>query len=115
MAGSISDEFPKGNRRGPSAQRRLASAYEALFEGRGSKDDARMVLVDLGKESGFFSVMPLGTSSEALQRAEGARALYARIHNRVRMTADEKIWLETAVRNEVFTSIEEQRDKIGRA
>lgn len=105
---ALSDELPKGNRRGPTARQRLAVAYQSVFDT--TRADAAIVLVHLAKESGFFSVTAPGTSNETLQRAEGGRAVFALIWNRLNMTPDEKQWLAEAVRNEVFVSIEEQRD-----
>ena len=108
---SLSDELPKGHRRGATARQRLAGAYQAMFvNANPTKADARIVFADLAKESGFFSVTSPGTPNETLQRAEGGRAVFARIWNRLHMTADEKRWLAEEGRNEVFVSIEENCD-----
>jgi hypothetical protein len=103
-------DLPKGHRRGPRATKTLKDAYQRVFSGHGSADDARLVLTDLAKFSGFMSVSPQGVANEQLQYAEGQRSVYARIHDAIRMTPAEREWLEQAVRDEAFASIEENKE-----
>lgn len=60
-------------------QERLASAYQAVFEGRGTKADCGIVLGDLASYSGFFTVLADGASDADLRDAEGRRKVFARI------------------------------------
>lgn len=105
-------DLPRGHRRGPTATKRLKDAYQALFTGHGGASDARLVLTDLARVSGFFMVSQAGTSSTELHENEGSRRVYARIHGILQMTPAERGWLEQAVRAENFASIEEQKEII---
>lgn len=106
---TLRDKFPKGHRRGPGAIKRLTDAYQKLFAGNGSQEDADLVLTDLAKFTGFFQVSPANATPDELRHAEGQRSVYARIHGKLRQGPSEREWLEKAVRDEVFTDIEEGR------
>lgn len=58
---------------------RLAEAWASIMKGRGSPEDAELVMQDLADASGYFYLSPPGSSADELQRREGAREVYARI------------------------------------
>lgn len=60
-------------------QRRIAGAYHAFAEGRASRDDADLVLVDLAQFSRYLDTTQLGVSNEVLREINGRRAVFARI------------------------------------
>lgn len=60
-------------------QTRVASAYAAMFEGRGSKDDADLVLVDLAVFTRYLDTTPLDTPAEIVKALDQRRAVFARI------------------------------------
>lgn len=57
----------------------LGEAWQAIFEGRGSKEQGQLVLVDLMLETGYFGVAPPDATGDMLQRREGKREVMARI------------------------------------
>lgn len=69
---------PKGPR-GIHAQQRIRAAYAALFDGRGSKEDADLVFVDLAKFSGYLNTTPPTATDSELRYYEGQRSLFGRI------------------------------------
>lgn len=68
-----------GERRTDKHEDRLHEAWNAIINGQGSKDDAELILADLGEFSGYFAVTPPGTDGTTLSHNEGRRAVYARI------------------------------------
>lgn len=58
---------------------RIASAYLAFVEGRASKEDADLVIVDLAMFTRYLDTTQLGTSNEVLREINGRRAVFARI------------------------------------
>lgn len=60
-------------------QYRIASAYHAFVEGRASREDADLVLVDLAQFSRYLDTTQLGAPSEVLREINGRRAVFARI------------------------------------
>lgn len=60
-------------------QARVAGAYHAFAEGRASRDDADLVLVDLAQFSRYLDTTQLGVSNEVLREINGRRAVFARI------------------------------------
>lgn len=60
-------------------QQRIASAYAAFAEGRASKEDADLVIVDLAVFTRYLDTTQLGTSNEVLRELNGRRAVFARI------------------------------------
>lgn len=58
---------------------RIASAYAAFAEGRASKEDADLVIVDLAVFTRYLDTTQLGTSNEVLREINGRRAVFARI------------------------------------
>lgn len=80
MVTTVTDMLPEHLRLDPATREgRLASAYKALVQGNAGRDDVEMVLVDLAIVSGYYNVTVPGTSNGDVQRAEGARSVYARI------------------------------------
>lgn len=60
-------------------QQRLSSAWLAILNGNGSKEDADLAMGDLVSFSGLYTVTPEGTPSELLQRLEGRKEFILRI------------------------------------
>lgn len=60
-------------------QRRIASAYAAVFGGRGSKEDAELVVIDLAQFTRYLDTTQLGTSDEVLREINGRRSVFARL------------------------------------
>lgn len=58
---------------------RLMEAYTAFAEGRASRDDADLVLVDLAVHSGYFHVSERGSTGTEMAYDAGARSVFARI------------------------------------
>lgn len=90
----------KGLSRTNTARERLVDAYQAVFEGRGGRDDAEIVLADLAAFTGFFGVFAPGVTDAELRYAEGMRAVYGRIHARLRLSAEERVSLQEAAKLE---------------
>lgn len=67
------------------ADRRLVLAYRAVFTGNGTSEDARLVMADLEKESGFRMVTPPEADLGSVKFAEGQRSIYARIETLTRI------------------------------
>jgi hypothetical protein len=65
--------------RSSTAELRLMQAYEALFGGRGSPEDAGLVLVDLAKFTGYYNTSSPDVSGDALRYYEGQRSVMGRI------------------------------------
>lgn len=99
--------LPQGRRRGASASEQLARSYRNVFAGNGSRQDAEMMLADLAEHSGFYQVLPSGSSLEELAEANGKRAVYGRIFRFLRLTDAEIRQLEEAARQEALTSQQE--------
>ncbi len=58
---------------------RRAQAYEAVFSGVGSKEDAEIVLADLALVTGYYSVATATASSQSIHYVEGARSVFHHI------------------------------------
>ena len=104
---SVSDDLPKGKRRGAQAAQKLAGAYQALFEGRGAKKDAHLVIVDLAAYTGWLKVAGVKTSGEDRAFYDGQRYAFARIFRFLRMTEQEMKELEEAARREAIVDLQE--------
>lgn len=104
---TVSNRFLPRFRRGAGARIDLAMAYQRLFAGRGSKEDAEIVLADLGAWSGFYQVYGPGVSADDRAHRDGMRAVYGRIFRFLRMTDDEVRALETAARAEAVVTSQE--------
>ena len=85
---SLSQLFEK-RPRGAASEHRLAGAYQAVFSGNGSPDDADLVLVDLARESGYFDTTPAGIDDAVLQHQAGSRFLFGRIVRHLAMPPKE--------------------------
>lgn len=59
-------------------QQRVAEAYRAVAEGRGSRDDADLMIVDLFKYARYLDTTPLGTSADVVMAIEGRRSVAVR-------------------------------------
>ena len=104
---SVSDDLPKGKRRGPQAVQKLAGAYQSLFDGRGSLSDAHLVSVDLAEYTGWLQVANSNATGEQRAYCDGQRSVYARIFRFLRMTEQEIKELEEAARREAIVSSQE--------
>lgn len=88
MVHTVSDLLPMELQGDDTAKAvRVKEAYKAFVDGRASRDDADLIMLDLAKVSGYYHVTPPGTSSDDVQRAEGARSVYARIVYMLNMPA----------------------------
>lgn len=76
---SVSTLVGRGMNTDLKVEEELSQAWQAIFEGRGSREDAELAFSDLAAYSGYFSVSPSGTSGEQQLRAEGRRDVMARI------------------------------------
>lgn len=65
--------------RSATGQQRIREAYVAVFEGRGSREDADIVYVDLAKHSGYLNTTPPELPAMELKYAEGQRSVFGRI------------------------------------
>lgn len=101
---SLSRLLPLGWRRRSRAKLRLADAYRSVFSGRGSKEDAEIVLADLAQFSGFYTVTTPNTPADAVRFAEGQRSVMARVLRFTRLSGVETRELEEAARLETQTS-----------
>jgi hypothetical protein len=59
--------------------RRIVQAYQAMFSGHGSQEDARLVREDIETFTGFWDVTTADTPEPETKYAEGQRSVYARI------------------------------------
>lgn len=75
---------------------RTASAYQALFDGNGSREDAEIVLTDLMMTSRWNEVLPEGADDAALQRHNGGRAVFGRVVYMMNVSGDVLAALEGA-------------------
>lgn len=60
-------------------QYRLVSAYGALFSGRGTKEDADLVLVDLAQFTRYVNTTSLATPADVVKALDQRRAVFARV------------------------------------
>lgn len=104
---NLGSKFQAGRKRGPSAAKRLEEAYNAVFTGHGSKEDAEIVLSDLANFTGFYRVNGIGVSGEDRAFADGMRLAYGRIFRFLNLTDAERRALEFAAREEALADTEE--------
>ena len=78
-------------------KQRLTDAYVSLFGGRGSREDAELVLLDLAYESGYFFVDDGSASDAKLRHDSGKRALFGRIARYLNLSAQELAELQRAL------------------
>lgn len=97
---SLASLFTKGRRRKYEASVRLTQAYQQVFAGKPSQQDQELVLADLANVSGFYRTSPHGFSSEQLWQMDGARRVYGRIFDHLRLDEADLHALETAARRE---------------
>jgi hypothetical protein len=65
---------------------RLRQAYLSVFQGRGGKEDADIVLVDLAYESGYFFTDDGMASDQQLRHDSGRRFVFGRIARMLQMS-----------------------------
>jgi hypothetical protein len=97
--------FAKGSARG---QEKLGSAYRNIFSGKGTADDAQMVLADLANHSGFYRVSGPDVDPNARAFADGMRAAYGRIFRYLSLTDQELQDLQEAARAEALRDAVEE-------
>ena len=77
---TVVDTLPPEKRNDALAiEARVVAAYQAVFRGNGSKQDAEIVLTDLAMVSGYHDVMPENASDGAVHQHNGGRRVYSRI------------------------------------
>lgn len=104
---SIANRFARGHRRGPEAQLRCRSAYQAVFRGHPTKEDQEIVLADLASYSGFFMYHPKEASDGDLRYGEGRRSVFGRVHGQLTMTVEQQQALQEAARAEAAANNQE--------
>lgn len=75
---TVADIMPPGSTT-DWGDERLASAWDAILHGKGSREDGELVVADLASRSGYFTVAPANVSANELFMREGARTIFARI------------------------------------
>lgn len=77
---TILDLLPKDKHDDPTAiEARVRDAYLALADGRGSKADFDVVLIDLAQQSGYFETLPSTATAGEVHDHNGARRVFGRI------------------------------------
>ena len=108
---TIAKIFEPGKRRTAGAQQRLQQAYEALFSGNGSVQDAEIVLADIATFTGYNLITePKGATSEELWYNEGRRSVAGRIVKFAALPGEARMQLAEAVRMEVAATNMEQNE-----
>lgn len=79
---------------------RLHGAYEAFLNGRPSKEDCEIILVDLASFSGYYNTTPQEMPAHELKYVEGMRAAVGRIFRLANMPFKELQALQAAVLRE---------------
>ena len=97
---TASDDQPEGNKRGAAVTQKTVEAYRALFDGRGDKTTAEIVLADLAVFSRFYNVTPGNASDGVRAYNEGGRRVFLRIHEILCMSESELAGLYEAARRE---------------
>lgn len=69
--------------------RRAVQAYQALFNGHGSSQDADIVLADLAESSGFYRVTAGEMPADQVKFAEGQRSVFLNIYVALRTTEED--------------------------
>lgn len=76
---------------------RLMEAYVAFSEGRASREDAELILVDLAIYSGYFHVSERGSTGTEMAYDAGARSVFARIMFMLNLPMDRVADLQRAL------------------
>ena len=97
---SIAKFFGMALSRTARAQQRLREAYEHLFTGQGSPEEAEMVLSDLARHSGYYNTASPDVSTEELWCREGKRELFGRILQFLNLPDEARDQLNAAVMRE---------------
>lgn len=72
-------------KRGAMATEQLSRAYMTLFQ----SEAGRLVLADLAEFSGFFKVIPSGTTPDQAMYCEGMRNVFGRILHYMQPTSEQ--------------------------
>lgn len=104
---TITQLMGKHKARGDSADKRLSEAWLAIREGRCSREDADIALVDLAWYTGYYAVSPRGTTNDELQFDNGMRAAFGRIAYLLDLTMSDTEAFRGAVLDEMETDREE--------
>ena len=97
---TVTDLFKHNPVRTVEEQATLVEAYQAVFNGRGDKTQAEIVLVDILKASGYNAVAEFGVSSETLHQYEGSRRVGAHILQRLSVDVSQLREIGSAVGRE---------------
>lgn len=98
MTSNIAQVLAADQKDDPIAQSvRIGGAYAALFSGRGGRDDADLVLVDLAQFTRYYDTAMIGLSPEEALAGAQRRAVFQRIMDALALTGNEPSGLLTAV------------------
>jgi hypothetical protein len=92
--------------RKPVAQAKLVAAYQNLFTGKGSREDADIVLVDLAVATGYFNT-PDSLDHAELAADAGRRQIMGRIISHAKLPPEITEQLLEAVRLTEYTVLTE--------
>jgi hypothetical protein len=92
----VLDVLPAAQRTIHAAEVRTRDAYVALVEGRPSKEDCQIILVDLALASGYYHTTHATMPAEQVKFCEGMRSVYGRIMRFANMPLDEVRAYQTA-------------------
>ena len=67
---------------------RVGEAWQALFAGHGSREDALIVLRDLMTQTGFYAVTAAEVPPDQVKFSEGQRSVYGYLLDRIEMNAE---------------------------
>lgn len=88
-------------------QRRVSSAYGALFSGKGGIEDAELVLVDLAQFTRYLDTARLDTPADQVKALDQRRAVFARIAEGMVFSGGDLDGLQRAVLTSPSLSVEE--------
>lgn len=109
---TLASIFPKGQRRGSKASVTLIEAYEAVFSGRGDKEQAELVLADLAHYTGYcHAPNPEMLGHADLAFEAGRRSVFGRILHFCAIPDELKADLIEAVRLEDYANSTEGADE----
>lgn len=97
---SLTAKFGRRRARTPAAEVYLISAYRSVFAGRGTSEDAQIVLADLANYTGFFRVSPADVPEAELRTREGMRMAFSRINQFLTLNETDLHALQHAARTE---------------
>lgn len=95
---TVLDLLPQDQRDNPEAQTlRIVAAYGALFSGRGSRDDAEVVLIDLAQFARYYDTANMTAAPSEAHAREQRRAVVQRIMDALAGAGEEPAGFNGAV------------------